>query len=147
MGNRGLAAASIGWTLAGCILIGFGAGTWLDNKFGTSFWLPLLFLVGVVAGFREMFRTLAEISQAPRDSKSTSQQAASTSSPVAHRSLGALAEQGAETPKRQRLFTVPPPPFMEQPPQREAVDLSPQAIQRRLTQGEAEREEGRDDAV
>ncbi len=140
MGSRGLGAASIGWTLAGCILVGFGAGAWLDKRLGTTYWTPILFLVGVVAGFREMFRTLAQVNKAPRESLSRGSQLSSTpspraSSPAAGSNLkpepGAV--EASQAP-RQRLFAVPPPPFMQQPSvgagqQRE---LNSQEIKRRL---------------
>ena len=31
------------------------AGIWLDEKFGTSFWMILLFFVGALAGFRNIY--------------------------------------------------------------------------------------------
>lgn len=31
------------------------AGIWLDKKFGTSFWMILLFFVGALAGFRNIY--------------------------------------------------------------------------------------------
>lgn len=125
MGSRGLGAASIGWTLAGCVLVGFGAGAWLDKKLGTTYWMPILFLVGVVAGFREMFRTLAQINKAPRvgfsrdatPSPRASNTAASRASSAFASSEPKLMASEAEAAgaPRQRLFTVPPPPCMEQP--------------------------------
>src|SRR4028118_370116 len=56
----GLHASVIGIVLVGCTAVGFGAGWWLDQKFGTSFWMPVLSMVGVAAGFRQMFVTLAD---------------------------------------------------------------------------------------
>lgn len=31
------------------------AGLWIDRRFGTSFWFVLLFFVGALAGFRNIF--------------------------------------------------------------------------------------------
>ncbi|MDD3368630.1 MAG: AtpZ/AtpI family protein [Lachnospiraceae bacterium] len=31
------------------------AGIWLDNKFGTSFWTVVLFFIGALAGFRNIY--------------------------------------------------------------------------------------------
>jgi len=142
MGSRGLGAASIGWTLAGCILVGFGAGAWLDKRLGTTYWTPILFLVGVVAGFREMFRTLAQVNKAPRESLQPGSQLSSTPSPRASGWSPAAGSNPKPEPgaaeanqaPRQRLFAVPPPPFMQQPSvgagqQRE---LNSQEIKRRL---------------
>lgn len=39
------------------ILMGAGAGLWLDRRFGTQPWLMLLFMIfGVVAGFLNVYR-------------------------------------------------------------------------------------------
>lgn len=37
------------------IFLCFFAGMWLDNKFGTSFWMIVLFFVGAAAGFRNIY--------------------------------------------------------------------------------------------
>ncbi|MEN3001394.1 MAG: AtpZ/AtpI family protein [Armatimonadota bacterium] len=58
--SRGVAIAfSIGFALAGPILVGTLLGIWLDNRFNTSPWLTLiLLLVGLAAGFTHMIRLL-----------------------------------------------------------------------------------------
>ena len=49
--------STVGITLVLCIAIGAGAGMWLDNRFGTQPALTVVgFFLGVVAGFRELFR-------------------------------------------------------------------------------------------
>ena len=137
MGNRGLAAASIGWTLAGCIIVGFVAGSWLDKRFGTQFWTPILLLVGVGAGFREMFRTVSQISQDKRE-VAPRPQAEATSSPPSTSAKRAAIDKGHTEPQvlavpseRARLFVVPPPPFMEQSSE-PAPELSVEEVKRRL---------------
>ncbi len=151
MGSRGLGAASIGWTLAGCVLVGFGAGAWLDKKLGTTYWMPVLFLVGVAAGFVEMFRTLAQINKAPRDSFSQGSATHATPSPRAASPTASFEpkfklstgneEEVAETP-RQRLFAVPPPPFMEQGgAQGKVRELDSKEITRRLLGVEDDKDE------
>lgn len=59
-GVSGAQASSIGLTLVGCIIAGAGAGWWLDKRFGTAYWTPILFLVGVAAGFRQMMLTIRD---------------------------------------------------------------------------------------
>jgi len=66
-----LQASTIGITLIVASFIGFGFGLLLDRLFHTGFnqgrgvgWLTLLFSVlGVIAGFREMIRTVIRISE------------------------------------------------------------------------------------
>jgi F0F1-type ATP synthase assembly protein I len=43
------------------IVILSAVGVYLDQKFGTSFWMILLFFVGVAAGGRNVFRTARKI--------------------------------------------------------------------------------------
>ena len=108
MGSSGLQAATIGWVLAGCVFLGFLAGSWLDGHFKTQFWTPILVLLGVVAGFREMFVTLGQVSKTPSQSK--------TSKPTNVPKSTLKVERSHETPtepvarKRERLFAVPAPP-------------------------------------
>lgn len=41
------------------------AGMFLDRKFGTSFWMILLFFVGTLAGFTNVFRFAKRIYETP----------------------------------------------------------------------------------
>lgn len=138
MGNRGLAAASIGWTLAGCIILGFVAGSWLDRRFGTQFWTPILLLVGVAAGFRELFRTVSQLDAANKADKAARARAAALLPTPVVAASGTVRStsstpQVLEAPaKRERLFVVPPPPFMEQPVE-PAPSLSAEEVKRRLS--------------
>ena len=36
-------------------------GIWLDRKFGTSFWMILLFIVGAVAGAQNVYRMAKQV--------------------------------------------------------------------------------------
>ena len=57
-------ASSIGLVLVISTVIGYAFGAWLDRKLGTAPWLMLLFtLVGITAGFIEMFHILDKISK------------------------------------------------------------------------------------
>ena len=153
MGNRGLAAASIGWTLAGCIIVGFVAGSWLDRRFGTQIWTPILLLVGVGAGFREMFRTVAQISQDKREVAPRPQAEANSSPPSTSAKRAAIDKTDTEPQvlaaptERARLFVVPPPPLMEQP--ESAPELSVEEVKRRLSSQAEETRSGEEkrDAV
>jgi F0F1-type ATP synthase assembly protein I len=57
-------ASSIGIVLVVSIFIGWGFGSWLDKKLGTSPWLMLVFtLLGIAAGFIEMIRIAQQLSK------------------------------------------------------------------------------------
>ena len=105
MGSSGLQAATIGWVLAGCVFLGFLAGSWLDGHFKTQFWTPVLVLLGVVAGFREMFVTLGQVSKTPSQSKPTNVPKSTLKVERSHEVPGEPVER-----KRERLFAVPEPP-------------------------------------
>lgn len=65
---KGLAASSIGIVLAGCIGLGYLIGSWLDSRYGTTHWTPILLLVGIAAGFREFFHIIKALNkEAMRD--------------------------------------------------------------------------------
>ena len=57
-------ASSAGLTLVISTMIGYAAGNWLDEKLHTTPWLMLaLTLIGTAAGFIEVFRIVAELSE------------------------------------------------------------------------------------
>lgn len=59
--NAGL-ASSAGLVLVISTILGYEAGSWLDGRFGTSPWLMLvLTLMGITAGFIELFRLVLQI--------------------------------------------------------------------------------------
>ena len=48
--------SQIGLMIAACVILGVLSGRFLDNLFGTSPWLLIIFsLFGVVAAFKSMF--------------------------------------------------------------------------------------------
>ena len=67
----GLQASMIGFTLVLATVIGFGFGLLLDRLFHTGLdndwqvgWFTLLFtLLGIIAGFREMVRTVIRLNE------------------------------------------------------------------------------------
>lgn len=105
-GASGWEAYTVGFTLVGCIVAGAGVGWFLDNHFGTNYWLPILFLVGVGGGFREMLLVLKRINaqQEKARRERTAQKAAReiTVKPTTDPTSGQIAA-------RQRMFEVPPP--------------------------------------
>ncbi len=143
-GSSGFEAYTIGFTLVGCIIAGAGAGWFLDNHFGTSFWLPILFLVGVAAGFREMMVVLKRINQAQaaeKLKKDASRRAREvTVKPTDNPTQGQIAA-------RKRMFEVPPPPFekaaeqvTEQAAPEEKVGVE-NVLEQMLAQGDLSEEE------
>lgn len=55
-----LSLLSVGTVLVTCIVLGFLGGRWLDGKWGTDPWLGIAgFVVGSLAGFLQLFRTVA----------------------------------------------------------------------------------------
>ena len=107
-GSSGWESYTIGFTLVGCIVAGAGLGYFLDKHFGTSYWLPILFLVGVVAGFREMMLVLKRVNE---------QQAEQRAKRDAERAMREVTVKPTDDPTpgqlaaRKRMFEVPPPPF------------------------------------
>lgn len=62
--RRAGSASTAGIVLVVCIAIGYFLGAWLDRTFGTDPWLMLVFtLLGVAAGFIEMFRIVLRVSK------------------------------------------------------------------------------------
>ena len=56
-------ASSIGIVLVVATLIGYALGSWLDGKLGTEPWLMLILtLMGITAGFIEVFRIAKKLS-------------------------------------------------------------------------------------
>lgn len=109
MGTSNWAASSIGFVLVGYIVAGAGAGWWLDSRLKTSYWLPILFLVGVAGGFREMFRMLKVAQRIDADRRKVADSRRRQAPPVS----SAEQEAGPETVRRERIFEVPPPPFLD----------------------------------
>ena len=136
MGSSGWEGYTVGFTLVGCIVAGAGAGYLLDSHFKTSYWLPILFLVGVVGGFREMWIVIKRV-QSQEDEKRREKAAATTLAPTPTR-----VEDSTELPPgRTRIFQVPPPSFDETPgapqsaPKEESAD---DILKRLLDEGDEE---------
>lgn len=54
---KAFSASAVGIEMGLCILIGWGAGTWIDGRLGSEPWAMLGgLLFGVVAGFRALYR-------------------------------------------------------------------------------------------
>ena len=68
--RAGLQVSTIGLVLVAATVIGFGIGLLLDHLFHTGFdknmqvgWFTIVFtLLGIIAGFREMIRTVIRLS-------------------------------------------------------------------------------------
>jgi F0F1-type ATP synthase assembly protein I len=138
-GVNGAQASSIGLTLVGCIIAGAGAGWWLDNRFGTQGWTPILFLVGVAAGFRQMMLTIRDTNkwEARRKAEEKAERAANTSSAGESSVTEGFGNVEAEPQTeriRPRVFQVPPPPSA-------SFDAKPQSIEYPIDQTDAEMDE------
>jgi F0F1-type ATP synthase assembly protein I len=115
-GSTGWEATSIGFTLVGCIGACSGLGYWLDSYFKTGFWLPILFLVGVVAGFREMFLVLGRINKDQEKKRKESRDKVRLApNPLQE-------EETLKPTERERIFKVPPPPVPGERPTAKAAD-------------------------
>lgn len=51
--------------IAGCSWLGW----FLDKKFGTSYWIVVLFFIGAVAGFRNIYKLAMKITNDPKNPK------------------------------------------------------------------------------
>ncbi len=115
-GPTGLQAAVIGWVLVGYILAGALLGYLLDSYFKTTFWTPVMFLFGVVAGFRDMHKTVSRLSSKTgqtthiaSDQETPVENRQSRESHVSGETQQGVAEEAVPRHKP-RIFTVPPPP-------------------------------------
>ena len=149
-GVNGAQASSIGLTLVGCIIAGAGAGWWLDKHFGTQYWTPVLFLVGVVAGFRQMMLTIRDTNafearrkaelKSERQANASSASAGSASAGSASASLQSEGFKNAEEVEAQservrpRVFQVPAPPTA-------SFDAKPQPIEYSIDAADADLDE------
>lgn len=71
---RALRVSSVGIEMAVATAIGWGIGTWLDGRLGTTPWLMVAFLLlGIAAGFKGLLRTAKEIQRqaTPPESSAT----------------------------------------------------------------------------
>ncbi len=129
MGSGGWEGYTVGFTLVGCIVAGAGAGYFLDSYFKTSYWLPILFLVGVVAGFREMMVVVKRVQE--QEERRRREKRAAT--PMASTPSSTSVEPDLP-PSRKRIFQVPPPPFEDasQEPKAERNEESVDDIMKRL---------------
>ncbi len=59
--------STIGLAFVFALVLGFGAGVWLDRRLGTSPWLSLLgFAMGLAAGILNVVRTMRSVAAAER---------------------------------------------------------------------------------
>ncbi len=129
-GVSGAQASSIGLTLVGCIIAGAGAGWWLDKHFGTAYWTPILFLVGVVAGFRQMMLTIRDANtfEARRKAEVQSERQANATNLTSNFAPDGSrdeAEGVAQTERvRPRVFQVPAPPTASFDAQHKPIEYS-----------------------
>ena len=137
-GVSGIGASTMAFVVGGCLALGFFAGSWLDGRFNTSYWMPIGVGLGLAASVREMFRTLKQLNaQTQREQKQREiereQRAQNANAPREYRtnehrvlddrvldaknesakSLNAAPRKTDDAePKtiRPRIFHVPPPP-------------------------------------
>jgi len=70
--------STIGLAFVFALVLGFGAGFWLDSKLGTSPWLSLLgFAMGLAAGVLNVVRTMQSVAATERSRPPTVPPAAS----------------------------------------------------------------------
>lgn len=106
-----LDASLIGFVMAGCIGVGYFAGNWLDGRLGTQYWTPILVIVGVIAGARQMWITVSRIrksfSDGSFDKMNVSEFRRNEAQDAQERSRAADADPSHRKP---RFFHVPSPP-------------------------------------
>jgi len=118
-----LGSSAIGITLAGYIVGSVVIGYFLDAHFRTSFWTPLLLILGAFGGFRDMIQTLNKVSRQEK----TEREAARTSAELEHRPTQNVSGSQVIQPElieesdrpKPRIFAVPPPPQASFDKQRE----------------------------
>ena len=127
MSSSGWETYTVGFTLVGFIAAGAIAGWWLDSQFGTTFWLPVLFFVGVFGGFREMFRVVRRTNEEQTRKKREEEARKTIYTPP--KSDGN--ERIADSP-RERIFSVPPPPLEGQATPKDVPETTEELIARLL---------------
>ena len=115
----GLAASSLGLVLGGSVVFGFLSGSWLDHRFGTSYWLPVMLVLGVGAGFRELFHTVRLLNEeterearvrAKRRELESEGHGSFVKSKGEAVKLAVDSSEASATPESKRSFAIPPPP-------------------------------------
>lgn len=134
MGVTGTEASTIGFVLVGCIGVGFFAGNWLDGRMGTSFWMPLGVLLGIVAGFREMLVTVKRLSARQAQAKFLQKAEREAQNQL-------LDAQNAQNLAPKPLFQVPAPPFERQTESSAQTEESHENLMEQLLRGELHDEE------
>ncbi len=71
---RGLSHASIGIEMGFSVLFGYLIGQWLDEKFGTTWLMPAFTLIGIIAGFRALFRLTRRLAAEAEEEQEVSQE-------------------------------------------------------------------------
>jgi|GEM_PF-7038187 len=109
--SKGLEASLIGLTMAGCIGVGYLIGNWLDGRMGTTYWTPVMVILGIIAGAREMWITVSRIresfSDGTFDDPGIPPEHALRESHKTKKSRAAIVDPSHRKP---RFFHVPPPP-------------------------------------
>ena len=139
MGSGGWEGYTVGFTLVGCIVAGAGAGYLLDSHFKTSYWLPILFLVGVAGGFREMWIVIKRVEAGENQKRREKREATPLATPPAQQEA-----QAEPSPERSRVFQVPPPPFENRSAAgpNDAPESSEELLKRLLAESDGEADDG-----
>lgn len=111
-------AYTLGFQLAVPIVIGAALGQWLDTRYHTSFWMPILALIGIVVGFSELFRSVAKINRRNAEEKAAADASTAATRDLFSRSGTADETRASEVASdeveeervKPRYFAVPPPP-------------------------------------
>ena len=116
-GLNGLQASTLGLVIVGCLSLGYFLGQWMDNRFGTNYWAPVMALVGLAAGFREFFHTVAKLNvqrarlQAEQTAELQALEREQSRREVQSSTLLGTEETADETPPKRRMFEIPEPPL------------------------------------
>ena len=111
-----LQSSAVGISLVGYILGGVAIGYLLDSHFRTSFWTPLLLIVGAVGGFRDMIQTLNKVSRQQKQHKAEREESQASLPAVVQPTRSRAGNEVIESEKQEsdrakpRIFAVPPPP-------------------------------------
>lgn len=128
-GGGAMQASTIGFVLGGSVAAGFFAGSWLDARFKTGFWMPLLTVLGVFGGFYQMLQMLKQIDAAAKieDAQAKRNRAPKTSSGAKTSRIVSVESAPEATTPKPRIFAVPPPPIASYERADEATTEKPRA--------------------
>jgi len=121
-GGPGLEGTTLGAMMVGAVTGAYYFGAWLDHRFGTTFWMPVMVMLGAGAGLFEMIRTALRIGK--RSGRAVSRPV-TEAEPVGWQEKADESAAMAPPPRSSRGVPPPPEPSFSKAGQKEASGQEP----------------------